>query len=1268
MRFGKRICLFSSIYILLIALIYIFSGNTAYASDVKRPDEYYFVINGQQRPAGSEFEMKSQELLLSVAAGKDWDPGTTVEWVSSETSVVTLEQYDSKLTNFVKLKRKGPGYSTITAIIRYGTYSYSISCLIKVNVEFDHQKTGTSIATTTNERILIMNVGDSPRQIYLKYVDYVPDGQTTPVSGGAISAAAVTWESDNESVAKVDDNGKVTPVGCGSALITVTTKTLSTKDKTLSAFLRVVITPAFSLTYDDYNGNRVVKHSGNDRKNFVPAEGVPSNFIIESKATYATNLKWEVYDSSTNRKLSPDSDKLKYSISENSGNVVFTNVKAGTYEIYAFANENYNVNTNAPYAYMKIIVPIYLGNENIVMNVGDKYSIADNSNIPDFYSVFQVVYKNSGDSNIAQVDQNGIITAKRKGKATITLVYKPSSNLYDDDSVYAKEKTINVTVIDGIALSATEAVLYTQGTLLLQAIVSDPSIPITWSSDAPAIAKVENGLVTALRPGVAVITAQQIIDGVVKTATCEITVQQSITNITIDPANVTIAIGEYKTLNATITPKITGAKLTWKTSNDKVVKIVETNPLTVTIQGVSGGNAVISAINEDNIVVGYSHVTVRQPVTSIKLSDTNVTASLSAKTFQLRAIVYPENALNKEIRWTSTNPSIARVNESGLVTFVKNGDVTIIATSVDNPEVTAMCNFTITVPVTSVALDEKEITMYVGQTKRLTYTVVPINASKGTVTWTSSNPSVATVDASGKVTARQVGSTVIMVKTVDGGHTAYCTIEVRQIAENVKFNSSEIELITGQEYEVEYTVVPSTATDISLVWESSDTRVITVDDKGKVTAKGPGVAFVMVRTEGGGISYLKVTVKQSVTGLILNFAEKTLYVNDTFELKASVIPSNAYNLAVEWKSSNPNVATVSANGEVTAVSVGTSVITCTTKDGGYKATCVIIVKEKITSMRLNYSEYQLSLDKTVTLSVIINNQPATDYKIKWVSSNSDIASVDKNGKVTPKKIGKVTIYAYAQDGSGAEASCEIQVVRPVSKITLNETYLTMWIGETKQLKAKVEPGNATNNTIKWVIEGDSSILIIDEDGYITALKEGSVIVKAMAQDDSGKFAVCQVIVNKKISATSVVLPDNNIVMVKGEQRTLRPVINPINSTDNLSWSTDNSAVASVNSSGKITAKATGTANITVMTDSGKTATVEVNVIGLNVSELTLEQYSRYTLQVEGATTRVTWDVADPEIAEVRNGVIITKARGTTIITANVNGRKLTCKLTVTKIR
>ena len=1265
MRNVKKSGLFLVISMLITAAIYISSDYKAQASEVIRPDEYFFVLNGQKKSAGEEFEMRRGETLLNIAA-EGWDPATEVTWVSSEESVIALES-STFGANFIKLVRKGPGYSTITAVIKYGETTYSLSCLVMVNLEFDYQKTGMTTATTTKERILVINdIDNTKKQVYLKYVNYISEDETETATGAAISASAVTWESDNESVATVDETGKVKAVGSGSAKITVTTNTISAQDRYLTTSMLVVVAPKFSLTFDDVSGNHITARSVGDKNNFTPVDGVPTNFIIESNASYGTNLKWEIIDTSTGKK--PTTNKLTYSISENSGNVTFSRVKAGTYEIFAYANESYNYNTNAPYAYMKIIVPIYLGDESIIMTVKDTYDIVDNSNIPSF-GIFEYYYVEPGGVNIAQVNRtSGVITARKKGKVTIRLVYKTASNLYDDDSVYVDEKTINVTVIDAISLSATDAMLYTSGTLLLQAIVTDPTEPIIWSSDAPGIATVEDGLVKAIRPGVATITAMQNIQGVIKRATCEITVQQSVSDISIDPPKLNLAIGEYQTLHAIINPKsLSGIRLNWKTSDEKVVKIIEANPLTLTVQGVAGGNAVISAINEDNIVVGYSHVTIRQPATSIKLSDTNVFINIDAKSIQLRAIVYPENALNKNVVWTSSNQQIARVNDNGLVSLVKPGEVTIIARSEDNPEIMELCNITIEVPVSTVALDEKEVTMYVGQSKRLSYSVLPINASKTGVAWTSTKPNIASVDAAGRVTARQVGSTVIMLKTLDGGHTAYSNVTVRQIAEGVKLNDTDFELMTGQVYEMDYSLIPANATDSELVWEASDTRIVMVDEVGKVTAKGPGIAFIIVRTEAGGMSYAKVTVKQPVSGLLLNFSEKTIYVRESFDLKASVSPSGASNLEVEWKSSNDKVVTVTDTGEVSGISAGMAIITATTKDGGITANCVVTVRERITSIRLNPEEYRLGIDKAFTISVIVENDTATDQKFKWVSSNSDVVSVNKSGKITGHELGFATITAYAQDGSGAEAISEIEVVRPVSKITLNRSSLSLYVGDSRELIANIKPNNASYMEARWT-SSNNSVVIVDEDGVITALQAGTSTITAEAQDNSGKKAICFVTVNNRIPATSIVLSDKKVLMVQGEQREVRPVLNPIGSTDGLTWSSDNNAVASVNkSSGRIKANATGMAYVTAMTDSGKTATIEVVVIGLNRSKLTLGQYERAELWVEGATTRVRWDVDNPAIATVdNNGGIISRGVGTTNIIANVNGMRLTCKVTVVK--
>ena len=1273
MRMLKRTGLFLGICMLITAALYLSSDNTAQASDVPRPDEYFFMFGGQPKKDDKDYIMQKEEVIINISAGT-WDPTTEVQWVSSEPDVVALEAIDSYGSHFVKMIRKGPGYSAITATVKHGTNSYPLSCSVMVDLEFDYQKTGTTMIDANEVRVLVINdLNDLENQIYLKYVDYKPDGQPETVTGGAITAGVI-WESDNESVATVNQTGNVIPVGSGSAMITVTTKTMSSDDLSRFKSIQVVVAPKFSLTFDDLNNNHIVANSGNDKNNFTAIGDVPTNFIIESNASYGTNLKWVIIDASTKEKVT--SNKLTYSISENSGNVSFSRVKAGTYDIYAYANEAYNYNTKVPYAYMRIIVPIYLGDESIIMTVKDTYNIVDNSNIPNF-GIFEYDYLKFNDHdlqepagpNIASVNPNsGVITARKNGKVSLRLIYKTSSELYDNDSVFVGEKIINITIIDAISLSASEAMLYTSGTLMLQAIVTDPTEPIIWTSDNPNIVSVEKGLVTALRPGVATITASQNIQGVIKRATCDITVQQSVSSITLDPAALHLAIGEYQTLHANITPNsLSGIKLNWKTSDEKVVRIIEANPLTLTVQGVAGGNAVISAINEDNIVVGYSHVTIRQPVTRIALSDTSVSINIDARSIQLRAVVYPENALNKEIVWTTSNQQIARVNENGLVSLVKPGEVTIIARSADNPAVMALCNITIEVPVATVAIDEKEVSMYVGQTKRLTYSVLPMNASSAAVAWTSTKPSVASVDAAGRVTARQVGSTVIMLKTIDGGHTAYANINVRQIAEGVKLNNTELELMTGQVHEMEYALVPANATDSELVWESSDTRVAVVDEAGVVTAKGSGIAFIIVRTEAGGMTYAKLTVKEPVSGILLNFSEKTIHVREQFELKASISPSEASNLGIEWKSSNDKVATVSDKGEVLGVGAGMAIITATTKDGGLTANCVLTVRERITSMKLSPEEYRLGIYKSFTISVLIENVNATDQKFKWVSSNSDVASVNKSGKVTGHKLGAATITAYAQDGSGAEAISEVEVVRLVSKLSLNRSSLSIYVGDSRELVATIEPKNASYKKAIWK-SSDNSVVMVDEDGMITALKAGTATITAEAQDSSGKNAICFVTVNNRIPATSVILSDKKVVMVQGEQREVRPVLNPIGSTDGLTWSSDNEAVASVNeSSGRIKASATGTAYITAMTDSGKTATIEVTVIGLNMTELELTQYDKYKLNVEGSSTRVTWDTSNPYVATVQNGLVIVRGIGKATITATVNGRKITCKVTVTKM-
>jgi uncharacterized protein YjdB len=330
---------------------------------------------------------------------------------------------------------------------------------------------------------------------------------------------------------------------------------------------------------------------------------------------------------------------------------------------------------------------------------------------------------------------------------------------------------------------------------------------------------------------------------------------------------------------------------------------------------------------------------------------------------------------------------------------------------------------------------------------------------------------------------------------------------------------------------------------------------------------------------------------------------------------------------------------------------------------------VVTVKESVTKVTLDYQTYNLGTGKTFTLTATVSNETATNQKVVWSSSNPQVATVNQRGKVTGIKKGYATITAMAADGSEVEATCEIRVVAPVESITINDNYVSLFVGDTSDLNATIKPANATYKTAVWT-SSDPTVAIVDDDGVVTALKAGNTTITASTLDNSGKKAICLIAVYDRVASTGITLQDKKLTMVAGEQKVVQLVLIPAASTDSYTWSTDNPAVASVNKkTGKITAKSTGTAYVTVMTDSGKTATVEITVIGLNYTSLTLEQYTKYSdLVVEGATTTVKWTTDNPQVATIINGSTIqTAATGTTYVIATVNGRKLKCKLTVVKI-
>ena len=424
------------------------------------------------------------------------------------------------------------------------------------------------------------------------------------------------------------------------------------------------------------------------------------------------------------------------------------------------------------------------------------------------------------------------------------------------------------------------------------------------------------------------------------------------------------------------------------------------------------------------------------------------------------------------------------------------------------------------IAVTGVSLSHTTLNMIEGDSQVLSATVSPSNAENKSVSWTSSNSSVASVQ-DGVVTAYKAGSATIAVKTADGGKTATCEVTVNARVypvSGVALDKTSATLTEGDELTLTATVNPDNATNKNVTWTSSNSSVASVSN-GKITALKAGKVTITVQTaDGGKTATCEVTVNAKVypvTGVTLDKTSATLTEGDELTLTATVNPDNATNKNVTWTSSNSSVASVS-NGKITALKAGKVTITVKTDDGGKTATCEVTVNAKVypvTGVTLDKSSATLTEGDELTLTVTVNPDNATNKNVTWSSSDNAVVSVS-NGKVTALKAGKATITVKTDDG-GKTAACEVTVnakAYPVTGVTLDKTSVEMTEGDELTLTATVNPDNATNKNVTWS-SSDNTVVSVSN-GKVTALKAGKATI-TVKTDDGGKTATCEVKVSIK---------------------------------------------------------------------------------------------------------------------------------------------------------
>ncbi|MDE6491374.1 MAG: Ig-like domain-containing protein, partial [Muribaculaceae bacterium] len=399
--------------------------------------------------------------------------------------------------------------------------------------------------------------------------------------------------------------------------------------------------------------------------------------------------------------------------------------------------------------------------------------------------------------------------------------------------------------------------------------------------------------------------------------------------------------------------------------------------------------------------------------------------------------------------------------------------------------------------------------MRVGDTKTINVTVEPATATDKSVTFSSSNADVATVDVNGKVVALALGQTTITITAKSGVSTTIKVTVVATPAASIKLNKTEATLKATETISLEATIAPETTTDKSVTWSSSDTNIATVDDNGVVTAVAVGKATITATTANGLTATCEITVAETpASGIVIDKDalgitgdDLKMRVGDTKTINVTVEPATTTDKSVSFTSSAPSIASVDANGKVVALALGETTITITAKSGISTTIKVTVVATPAASITLNKTEATLKATETVSLEATIAPETTTDKSVTWSSSDTNIATVDEAGVVTAVAVGTATITATT--ANGLTATCAITVQHrdvPDPEAMINGEQFDILSGETLELKVNYSGGLESGWRFDWRID-DSQQSESDKAEY------------EFAESAAGKYRVSVHVVN-----------------------------------------------------------------------------------------------------------------------------------------------------------
>jgi len=835
----------------------------------------------------------------------------------------------------------------------------------------------------------------------------------------------------------------------------------------------------------------------------------------------------------------------------------------------------------------------------------------------------------SSNSGVVSVSVSGLLTGVSEGNATITVTGSNSG----------LTATVPATVPGAMNVTPTAVLLRPSRSALLRAESSNPQDSFVWTSANRDVALVNNaGLVTGVAVGETTITVRGSVSG--SEATAFVTIAGSAgVGIDVTPAELVLRPGQTSSLTANSTDD--EDTFTWISSNPTVATIDENGVVTAIAEGQVSFNVTGSNSRASGVALG---AVITQPLADITINPPELVLRPGNTTL----LTANSTEATDEILWSSSDSNVATIGAGGRVTAVGGGRAFLIAEGTQSGATGTSSLTVLGDPATRVTLSPSEIVLRPTQQTTLTPQSSHLDDTFG---WTSTDEAVATVDENGLITAVAEGeATIVVTGSVSGVSSTSLVNVVGRAPAVISVNPTEVVLRPTRVTKLE---ARSTDPEDTFTWSSSDNGVAVIDGDGIVTVTAIAVGEVTVVATGtasndSGSATVTVAGRPPAT-ITIDPGQIVLRPTRTTVLRAT---SSELQDIIRWSTSDASVAMISSGGRVTAMAEGTATISAVGSLSGATATAQVSIEGRApANVTLDPDEITLRPTRSTTLTATSEN---VDDTFTWASDNEAVATVDANGRVVAIATGQANIVATGSvSGDMGTAQVSVEGTPPAS-ITIDPEAIVIQPERTSALTAS---STLETDVLSWA-SADEGTATVDATGMVTGVAEGVTTV-TVTGSVSGATNSTQVTVSGTPPATIEVVPPGLV---------LRPTLTALlaatstDALDEIAWTSSDEAVATVDTTGKVTALTVGIATVTATgTRSGATSTTRVTVAGAEPAEITVTPDNvvlrpTLTLTLDANSTddedEFAWMSSNPAVATIdAAGMVTAITEGEATITA-----------------